>query len=185
MEIDQSTRFKVITTALRGAVMIAAGIAAFMFPAQAIKFVLLVGGALLLIDGALGVAAVDFSSARDRTFYLSLTRNLLCILAGLIVLSSGVLTGIFSLGFLVGLVGLLAALAGLVEIVSIVMDRTRYSSPFTAALGGALYVVFGLALMFMPLSSASTLMRVAAIVIIVYALTLLYRAWRIRTARRV
>ena len=65
------------------------------------------------------------------------------------------------------------------------MDRTRYSSPFTAALGGALYVVFGLALMFMPLSSASTLMRVAAIVIIVYALTLLYRAWRIRTARRV
>lgn len=185
MELDQSKRLQVTTTALRGVVMVAAGIAAFMFPAQAIKFVLLVGGGLLLMDGALGVAAIDFSRERDGAFYMTLTRNLLCVLAGLTVLSSGILTGVFSLGFLAGFVGVLTVLAGLLEIASIVRDRTRYASPITAMLGGALYIVFGLALLFMPLSSASTLMRLAAIVIIVYALSLLYRAWRIRITHQV
>lgn len=185
MELDQSKRLQVTTTALRGVVMVAAGIAAFMFPAQAIKLVLLVGGGLLLIDGLLGVAAIDFSQARGGTFYMTLTRYLLCVVAGLTVLSSGILTGVFSLAFLAGFVGVLTVLAGLVEIASIVMDRTRYPAPMTAVLGGALYIAFGLALMFMPLSSASTLMRLAAVIITAYALTLLHRAWRIRVAHKV
>ncbi|TKT69106.1 cobalt ABC transporter permease [Aquamicrobium sp. LC103] len=170
-------------TALRGVVMIAAGIAAFLFPTQAVKFVLLAGGGLLLVDGGLGLASMDFAGRRNNSFYLALARNLFCIVAGLTVLASGPLSNVFSLGFLAGFVGLLAVLAGLVEIVSILMDRVRYSSPLTAMLSGALYIVFGLALMFVPLSSATTLMRIATIVIVLYALSLLYRAWRIRTAR--
>lgn len=182
MQLDQSKRLQVALTALRGIVMIAAGVAAFLFPEQAVKFVILAGGGLLLVDGVLGLASANYAGVRDNSFHLALARNLLCVLAGLTVLASAWLTNIFSLGFLASFVGLLVVLAGLVEIASILMDRARYSSPMSAMLGGALYVVFGLALMFVPLSSAATLMRLATIVLLIYALSLLYRAWRIRTA---
>ncbi|MDH6230377.1 uncharacterized membrane protein HdeD (DUF308 family) [Mesorhizobium soli] len=181
MATNEAKRFEATLTALRGIVMIAAGVLAFLFPEQAIKFVLLAGGVLLLVDGVLGLASSDFSSPRDATFWLALVRNVVCIAAGLIVLGSGILTHVFTLGFLAGLVGLLAIIAGLVEIVSGLMDRERYSSATPAMVSGGLYVVFGLALLFMPLSSAATLTRVVTILIIIYALSLLYRAWRIRT----
>ncbi|TYR29852.1 cobalt ABC transporter permease [Mesorhizobium microcysteis] len=169
-------------TALRGIVMILAGIFAFLMPAQAVKFVLLAGGGLLLVDGCLGLASMDFASRRVHAYYLALSRNLLCIAAGAIVLASGFLTGLFTLSFLATVVGLLVILAGLVELVSILMDHERYASPMMAMVGGGLYVVAGLVLIFMPLSSAAVLMRLATILLIAYALSLLYRAWRIRAA---
>lgn len=162
--------------------MILAGIVAFLMPTQAVKFVLLAGGGLLLVDGCLGLASMDFASQRVHSFHLALARNVLCILAGAIVLTSGFLTGLFSLGFLAATVGLLVILAGLVEIVSILMDHDRYASPLVAMIGGCLYVVAGLVLIFLPLSSAAVLMRLATVLLIAYALSLLYRAWRIRGA---
>lgn len=180
MHVDGSKRLQVALTALRGVVMIIAAVFAFALPAQAVKFVLLVGGGLLLVDGSLGLASMDFARQPANRMYLALARNLLCIAAGLIVLTSAWLTGVFTLAFLAGLVGFLVILAGLAEIASILMDYDRYSSSMMAMLGGALYVVAGLALMFVPLSSAAVLMRLATILLIVYALSLIYRAWRIR-----
>lgn len=182
MATNEANRFEATLTALRGIVMIAAGVLAFLYPTEAVKFVLLAGGGLLLVDGVLGLLSSDFSGRHDTAFWLALIRNIFCIVAGLTVLASGVLTNVFTLGFLASFVGVLAILAGLVEIVSGLMDRERYSSATSAMVSGGLYVVFGLALLFVPLSSAATLIRVITILIILYALSLLYRAWRIRMA---
>lgn len=182
MALDQSKRLKVTLTALRGVLMIAAGIAAFLFPAEAVKLVLLAGGGLLLVDSGLSLAATDYSARRDNAFYLSVGRNVVCVVAGLIVLTSFFLTNVFSLSFLATTVGLLVIAAGLIEIGAIAMDRAQYADPMVAMLGGAVYVAVGLALMFMPLSSAAVLMRLVTTALIVYAVILLYRAWKLRTA---
>lgn len=182
MELDQSKRLKVTLTALRGVVMIAAGLAAFMFPALAVKLVLLAGGGLLLVDSGLSLAATDYSARRDNAFYLSVGRNIACVVAGLIVLLAYFLTGVFSLSFLAGTVGLLLIVAGLIEIGAIMMDRAQYADPMIAMVGGAVYIAVGLALMFMPLSSAAVLMQLVVAALIVYAAILLYRAWKLRSS---
>ena len=181
MATNESRRYQATMTALRGIVMIAAGLLAFLYPAEAVKFVLLAGGGLLLVDGALGLASGETWASHNAGGQLVLIRNLCCIVAGVIVLASGLLTNVFSLSFLATCVGLLALVAGLVEIVSSLIDRDRYASPLPAMVSGGLYAIFGLALLFMPLSSAATLMRIVTALLILYALSLLYRAWRIRT----
>ncbi len=78
---------------------------AFIYPSQAVKFLVLAGGGLLLIDGALGRASMTFSGEKTNTFWFELVRNGLSIAAGLIVLFSPVLLSIFSLGFVTSLGG--------------------------------------------------------------------------------
>jgi len=182
MATNESQRLPATMTALRGIVMIAAGVLAFLYPIEAVKFVLLAGGGLLLVDGILGFASGWSPDSGDAGGWLVWIRNLCCIAAGIIVLASGLLTNVFTLSFLATCVGLLALIAGLVEIISSLIDRSRYNSPLPSMISGGLYAVFGLALLFMPLSSATTLLRIVTVLLILYALSLLYRAWRLRAS---
>ena len=182
MAVGESDRIDAVLTALRGLLMAVAALFAFIYPAQAVRFLVLAGGGLLLIDGALGLAAMKFSDPRTNLFWFELVRNGLSIATGLIVLFSPVLLGIFSLGFMTNLVGLLAVLVGIMEFLSGFIDRERGSRLWPAMIGGGLYIVFGLALLFIPLSSAVVLVRIVTALMILYALLLFYRAWVMRTA---
>jgi uncharacterized membrane protein HdeD (DUF308 family) len=180
MAVGESDRIDAVLTALRGLLMAAAALFAFIYPAQAVRLLVLAGGGLLLIDGALGLAAMKFSGPRTRIFWFDLVRNGISIAAGLIVLFSPVLLGIFSLGFMTTLVGLLAVLVGTMEFLSGFIDHERGSRLWPAMIGGGLYIVFGLALLFIPLSSAVVLVRIVTALMILYALLLFYRAWAMR-----
>jgi uncharacterized membrane protein HdeD (DUF308 family) len=182
MAVGESDRIDAVLTALRGLLMAVAALLAFIYPAQAVRFLVLAGGGLLLIDGALGLAAMKFSGPRTNLFWFELVRNCLSIAAGLIVLFSPVLLGIFSLGFMTSLVGLLAVLVGIMEFLSGFIDRERGSRLWPAMIGGGLYIVFGLALLFIPLSSAVVLVRIVTALMILYAPLLFYRAWAMRAA---
>jgi uncharacterized membrane protein HdeD (DUF308 family) len=111
-----------------------------------------------------------------------MVRNGLSIAAGLIVLFSPVLVGIFTMGFMATLVGLLALFVGVMEFLSGFIDHERGSRLWPALIGGGLYIIFGLALLFIPLSSAVVLVRIVTTLMILYALLLFYRAWAMRTA---
>ncbi len=181
MAAVESERFAATLTALRGLIMIAAAIVAFMFPEQTVTFLVLAGGGLLLVDGALGIATLSYSGPRDTGFWFTLVRNALSIIAGLLVLSGSFLLTIFTLSFLAGLVGTVAVLVGIMEILStMVVGRARRARLWPVLLGGGLYIVFGLALAFIPLSSAVTLVRVIMVLLVLYGLSLFVRAWRLR-----
>ena len=183
MAAVESERFAATLTALRGLLMIAAAIVAFMFPEQAVTFLVLAGGGLLLVDGILGLAALTYSGPKKTTtFWFSVVRNALAIVAGLMVLSGSFLLTIFTMGFLAGLVGLVAILVGVMEILSSIMGRERRSRLWPSLFGGGLYILFGLALIFIPLSSAVTLVRVITVLLVLYALSLFVRAWRLRAS---
>jgi uncharacterized membrane protein HdeD (DUF308 family) len=182
MAVGESDRIDAVLTALRGLLMAVAALLAFIYPSQAVKVLVLAGGGLLLIDGALGLASMTFSGEKTNAFWYELVRNGLSIAAGLIVLFSSILLGIFSIGFLTSLVGLLAVFVGVMESLSGFIDHERGSRLWPAMIGGGLYIIFGLALLFVPLSSAVVLVRIAMTLMILYALLLFYRAWSIRTA---
>lgn len=182
MAAGESDRIDAVLTALRGLVMAVAALLAFIYPSQAVKFLVLAGGGLLLIDGALGLAAMKFSGPKTNTFWFGLVRNGLSIAAGLIVLFSPVLLGIFSMGFMTSLVGLLAVFVGVMEFLSGLIDHDGRARLWPAMIGGSLYIIFGLALLFIPLSSAVVLVRIATTLMILYALLLFYRAWAMRAA---
>lgn len=182
MATTDSKRFEATLTALRGVLMFAAAMTAFIFPALAVKFLILAGGGLLLVDGALGLATVKLSQPRTNEFWFGVGRNAVSVLAGLTVLFSPLLLGVFTMSFLTSFVGVLALLVGLVELGSGFLGRQPTSRLWPAMIGGALYVVFGLALIFVPLSSAEVLVRIATALAILYALLLFYRAWRVRSA---
>ncbi|WP_394893153.1 DUF308 domain-containing protein [Mesorhizobium sp. AaZ16] len=181
MALGESDRIDAVLTALRGLLMAVAALLAFIYPSQAVKFLVLAGGGLLLIDGALGLAAMKFSGPKTNTFWFGLVRNGLSIASGVIVLFSPVLLAIFSMGFLATLVGLLAVLVGIMEFLFGFIDEGG-SRLWPAMIGGGLYIVFGLALLFIPLSSAVVLVRIVTTLMILYALLLFYRAWGMRAA---
>ncbi|MBB6465790.1 DUF308 domain-containing protein [Aminobacter carboxidus] len=183
MAEGKTKRFDATLTALRGVLIAAAALVAFFYPAQAVQLLVLVGGGLLLVDGVLGLVTLDRSPPRTTGQTLGLVRNLLSIAAGVIVIASGLLTSIFTLSALTWIVGLLALLVGLIEMASSFLDSERQTRLWPTLVGGAVYAAFGLALMFVPLSSAATLLRIAMILMIAYALVLFYRAWSIRAAR--
>lgn len=177
---EKTKRFEATLTALRGILIVAAALVAFFYPAQAVQLLVLVGGGLLLVDGVLGLATIDHAAPRTTGHWLALARNILSIAAGVIVLASGILANVFTLSFLAGLVGVLALVVGLIEMASSFLDSERQTRLWPTLVGGAVYAAFGLALMFVPLTSAATLMRIATLLMLLYALLLFYRAWRIR-----
>ncbi|WP_406872984.1 DUF308 domain-containing protein [Aminobacter sp. P9b] len=180
MAETKTKRFEATLTALRGILIVAAALVALFYPAQAVKLLVMVGGGLLLVDGVLGLATIDHAAPRTTGHWLALARNILSIAAGVIVLASGILANVFTLSFLAGLVGVLALVVGLIEMVSSFIDSERQTRLWPTLVGGAVYAAFGLVLMFVPLTSAATLMRIATILMMLYALLLFYRAWRIR-----
>lgn len=182
MAVGESDRIDAVLTALRGLLMAVAALLAFIYPSQAVKFLVLAGGGLLLIDGALGLASMTFAGEKTNAFWFEMVRNGLSIAAGLIVLFSPVLVGIFTMGFMATLVGLLALFVGVMEFLSGFIDHERGSRLWPALIGGGLYIIFGLALLFIPLSSAVVLVRIVTTLMILYALLLFYRAWAMRTA---
>lgn len=182
MAEGKTKRFEETLTALRGILIVAAALVAFFYPTQAVQLLVMVGGGLLLVDGVLGLATLDYAAPRTTGHWLVLARNLLSIAAGVIVVASGMLASVFTLSFLASLVGLLALVVGLIEMASSFLDSNRQTRLWPTLVGGAVYAAFGLALMFVPLTSAVTLMRIATILMLLYALVLFYRAWRIRAA---
>lgn len=178
----KTKRFEATLTALRGVLIVAAALVALFYPAQAVKLLVMVGGGLLLIDGVLGLATIDRAAPRTTGHMLALARNVLSIAAGVIVAASGLLASVFTLSFLASLVGVLALVVGLIEMASSFLDGEHQTRLWPTLVGGAVYAAFGLALMFVPWTSAATLMRLAAILMLFYAGLLIYRAWRIRAA---
>ncbi len=65
------------------------------------------------------------------------------------------------------------------EIVLVIRARELFASIWPVLLAGVLYVLFGLMLVFWPLSSAAALVTVAGVLAIVFAIGLFGLAWRL------
>jgi uncharacterized membrane protein HdeD (DUF308 family) len=71
-------------------------------------------------------------------------------------------------------------LVGVMEIVLVTRARELFASIWPVLLSGVLYVLFGLMLIFWPLSSAAALVTIVGVLLVVFAIGLFGLAWRLR-----
>lgn len=174
-------RLAAALTALRGVVLMIAGVFTLAYPTEAIRFLVFVGGGVLLVDGILNFAAIDFDGQRDTRFWVVAARSAFAILAGLAVLLSPWLIPVLGLTFLIYFVGLQAVAVGIIEVVDVFVPSRQAGVPIWPALvSGGAYALFGLALLLLPLSSATIVAQLVAVLMIVFAISLFIRVWRQR-----
>lgn len=167
-----------LVVALRGVLMLLAGLYAIIFPAQALTVLVIMGGALLLIDGVLGLWSLTFGGAKTGNYWFDVVRNALAIIAGVLILISPLLATLLTTTFLIYLIAFQAILVGVMEIVIVVRERAMYARIWPVLLSGVLYVLFGLALLFMPMLGALLLVTLSGFFMVLFSVGLFVMAWR-------
>lgn len=166
-------------TALRGLVMLVAGLYAIFFPHLTILSLVLLAGALFLIDGILGLWSLTFGHAKTGNFWFDVIRNILAVIVGVLVLLSPVLSALLTVWFFVYLVAIQAIVVGVMEIMFGIRERKAYAHIWPILLSGLLYVLFGIVLAFEPLMGAIFFTIFAGVMMILFSIGLFTLAWRI------
>jgi uncharacterized membrane protein HdeD (DUF308 family) len=164
---------------LRALVMLIAGLYAVITPGAAIVTLTLIGGAVLLIDGVLGVWALTFGGAKTGNFWFDVIRNVLAIILGVLVLLTPVFSAIVFTMFVVYVLAIQAVVVGVMEIWIAIRERALMSRVWPVLLAGVLYVIFGIALALAPLMGAVFFVVLAGVVMILFSVGLFTLTWRI------
>lgn len=178
MAKPSKTRFTATMALLRGAIMLAAGAFALLSPSNALIFIVVGGGCLIVIDGVMSLASQDFGAERHWPFWVALARGGIAVAVGLLVLFSPYLVGIMTMGTLAALCGLAAIVVGILEAIIIVRDRKAHDAFWAPLAAAALYVALGLILLFLPLSGALMAVRIGGIFLVALGLMRLMQAWK-------
>jgi len=164
---------------LRALVMLLAGLYAVIWPGTALFVLVMVGAAVLIVDGVLGVWALTFGGAKTGNFWFDVVRNVLAIVVGVLVLLSPVLSTLLTVWFFVYLVAIQAIIVGVMEIMIAIRERAHYAKIWPIVLSGVLYVLFGVVLLFEPLMGAIFFTVFAGVTMILFSIGLFALAWRL------
>ncbi|ODT70078.1 MAG: hypothetical protein ABS75_14420 [Pelagibacterium sp. SCN 63-23] len=176
---SQTKRRFALATALRGVLMLLAGIYAVIWPAEALTVLVLFGGALLLIDGVLGLWSLTFGGGKSGNYWFDVIANAASLILGILILISPFLATIFTVTFMATLVGLAALLVGVMQIVVVVRERESYARIWPVVLSGISYVLLGLLFLLFPFLSATIGVIIGGILLIVFSVGLFGWAWRL------
>jgi len=182
---SQTKRRFALATALRGALMLLAGIYAVIWPIEALAVLVLFGGILLIIDGAIGLWSLTFGGGKSGNYWFDVVANAASLILGILILISPLLATIFTVTFMSSLVGIAAIIVGVMQIVVVVRERQSYARIWPVVLSGVSYVLLGLVFLIFPLLSASIGMIIGGILLIVFAVGLFGWAWRLYQASKV
>jgi uncharacterized membrane protein HdeD (DUF308 family) len=180
---DTKRRWALIT-ALRGVLVLLAGLYALIWPAEALTVLVILGGALLLVDGVLGLWSLTFGGAKTGNFWFDVARNVLGIITGVLILFSPMIATLLTATILVYIIAFQAIIVGVMEIVVIVREREHYVRIWPVVLSAALYILFGIALLFAPLFGALVMVIMSGILAILFAVALFALAWRMYQASK-
>lgn len=169
-------------TGLRGALMVIAGLYALIWPAQALTIIVIAGGALLLIDGVLGLWSLTFGGAKTGNYWFDVVRNVLAIITGVLILISPMIATIVAVTFIIYFVAIQAIIVGAMEIWIIYRERASYARIWPVVLSAALNILFGVALLFAPLLGAIVLVVVGGVLAIFFGVALIGLAWQLNKA---
>jgi uncharacterized membrane protein HdeD (DUF308 family) len=171
-------------TKRRFALALLAGLYAMIWPIEALAVLVLFGGILLLIDGALGLWSLTFGGGKSGNYWFDVVSNAASLILGIVILISPLLATIFTVTFMSMLVGIAAIIVGVMQIVVVVRERESYARIWPVVLSGISYVLLGLVFLLFPLLSASIGMIIGGILLVVFAIGLFGWAWRLYQASK-
>lgn len=182
---SQSAGLTPTLIALRGVILIIAGLFAFAYPLMAVRFLVFVGGGILLVDGVLNLATLKWSPPRDLAFWVGVVRSALAVLAGLMLVLSPWLLTFMSIETIRTFIGVQAIGIGILEICGLLLPYPKAGDQILPVLiSGGTYALLGLALILLPAGSAVVVTQIGAVLVIVFALSLLFDVWKRRVRAR-
>lgn len=167
------------STGLRALLMLLFGIYCVIWPGSALTTLVFAGAIVLLVAGVLGLWGLTFGGVKSPTYWWDVVRAGLAIVVGVLIIISPLMATILTTTFLVTLIGIEAIILGAVEIYFVWRERASYGPIWPAMLQGALYVLFGLALIFWPLFGALVGVTTLGFLMILFAVGLGTFAWRL------
>lgn len=182
MATDSALPWPSIFAGIRGVLMLAGGLFALISPQLALATLVWVGGVIVIIDGALGLWGLLFGGRTSSRLGVAITRHILAILAGVLIVAFPAVASAIGISTLVILVGIMMILVGAFALYVTIAGRAlmRPGTFWPEVLSASAYLLFGLLLIFMPLSSAMVLVSIVGILMILYGLFQLYIAWQLR-----
>src|SRR5690606_21879341 len=178
MAISAETKRRfAVATALRGVLMLLAGLYAIIFPDLALTILVIAGGVLLLVDGAIGLWSLTFGGGKSGNYWFDVVGNALSLILGVVILISPLLATVFTVTFMATLVGLAALVVGIMQIVVVVRERESYARIWPVVLSGISYVLLGLVFLLFPLLTASVAVIFGGVLLVFFAVGLLGWAW--------
>lgn len=185
MAISSKTRRRfALATALRGLLMLLAGLYAIFFPVEALGVLVLFGGALLIIDGALGLWSLTFGGGKSGNYWFDVAANALALILGVLFFIQPLLSTFLTLSYFGILVGLIAIAVGVMQIVVIVRERASYVRIWPVVLSGISYILIGLIFVLFPVVSWAFWTILGGIALVVFSIGLFGWAWRLYQASK-
>jgi uncharacterized membrane protein HdeD (DUF308 family) len=163
---------------LRGVAAVLFGLAALIWPGLTLAVLIVVYGVYAIVDGIFAIV-VGIRAGSDTRRWLLLAEGALGILAGLIaVFWPGV-----SAVVLLYIIAFWAIFGGLLRIFGAVLLRREIDNEWTMALGGALWVILGIALFVVPGAGLLSLSWLIGVFALGAGITLIALAFRVRSQR--
>jgi len=178
VSVETKRRFA-LATALRGVFMLLAGLYAVIWPTEALTILVLAGGILLVIDGAIGLWSLTFGGGKSGNYWFDVVSNALSLLLGVLILVSPLLATIFTVTVLATIVGIAALVVGVMQIVVITREREHYARIWPVVLSGISYVLLGLLFLFFPVLTAAIGVVFGGLLLIMFSFGLFGWAWRL------
>jgi uncharacterized membrane protein HdeD (DUF308 family) len=161
---------------LRGIAAVAFGVLTFIWPQISLVSLILVYGIYALVDGVLALIAAIRGGGFAPRWWLALGGVVSILAAGVAFAWPG-LTALV----LVYLIGFWSILRGVLEIIGAIRLRNEIAKEWTLGAAGALSVIFGLILVFMPGAGAIGLLWLIATWAVLFGLLLIWVAFKVRT----
>src|SRR5215469_2005759 len=161
--------------ALRGVLAILFGVVALASPASAFAAIVLLFGAYAFVDGVFDLIALFRGAGKDR-FWALLLEALVGIGIGVLTIARPATTALILLYY----VGIWAILSGIFELAAAIRLRKEITGEFWLGLAGVLSIVFGVLLFATPGPAALALTIWIGAFALVFGVTLLALAFRLR-----
>ena len=162
--------------ALRGALAVVFGAAAFVWPGLTLEVLVLLFGAFAFVDGAV-VLSFGLVAAGDHQRWWPL------VLGGVVGMATGVLTFIFPGAMalaLVYVIGAWAIITGIFEIAAAIRLRNVITSEWLMGFSGVLSIIFGVLVIAQPGAGALTLVYLFGFYAILAGISQISLGFRLR-----
>lgn len=163
---------------LRGGLAVGLGIYALVRPGMTLVAFTQVLGAFVLVDGVFALVAGVLGWTESRMW--TIARGVLGILVGVFVFAHSVVVGAITAAVIVVVIGLQTIASGVLEIFVAIRARKEIEGEGWLILGGVLAVVFGGILVVAPLLSSLVFIRILGVFAILFGITLITTAFRMR-----
>ena len=163
--------------AVRGALAILFGVAAFVWPGPTLEALVLLFGAYALVDGIFAVASgVSGGPLGDSSRWFLILGGIAGVIVGLIAFFYPGITATA----LVYLIGAWAIVTGIFEVAGAIELRQIISDEWLLIFSGILSVVFGVLAFVYPQATAISILWLIAIYAVVFGITTVVLAFRMR-----